>query len=119
MVNDPALRTTQSGISNVNFRIAVRRKFKNADGQYDSDFLNVVAWRQTADYVGNYIHKGDRVSVDGSIQTRSYDANDGSKRYVTEIIAEAVEGLTSRKEAVSEGTGEFKEVSDEKLPWEE
>lgn len=96
MTRDPEARTTQSGISSSTMTVAVQRKFKNQNGTYDADFLNVVAWRQTADYCNKYLHKGSKVAVEGSIQTRSYDAQDGSKRYVTEIIADHVEGLDSR-----------------------
>ena len=96
LANDPEARTTQSGISQSTFRIAVQRRFANQQGVREADFLTVVAWRQTADFCNRYLSKGRRVAVEGSIQTRSYDAQDGSKRYVTEIIAESVEALDSR-----------------------
>lgn len=76
--------------------VAVNRQFKNKDGSYDADFLPVVAWRQTADYCNRYLRKGSKVAVEGTIQTRSYTAQDGNKRYVTEIIADHIEGLDSR-----------------------
>lgn len=88
---DPEMRTTQSGISQCTLRIAVQRRFANADGKRDSDFFNVVCWRNTADFCGKYLEKGRKVAIEGSLQTRSYDAQDGSKRYVTEVIAESVE----------------------------
>ena len=90
---DPEAHTTQSGIARSTFKVAVQRKYKNADGQREADFLTVVAWRQTADFCNQYLKKGRKVAVEGSIQTRSYDAQDGSKRYVTEIIADSVEAL--------------------------
>ena len=77
--------------------VAVNRQFKNKDGSYDADFLPVVAWRQTADYCNRYLHKGSKVAVEGTIQTRNYTAQDGTKRYVTEIIADHIEGLDSRQ----------------------
>ena len=86
----PEAYTTQSGVSRATFRVAVTRPFKRDE----TDFLTVVAWRQAADYCIKYLKKGNKVAVSGSIQTRSYDAKDGSKRYVTEIIADTVEGLT-------------------------
>ena len=89
-------RTTQSGVSCSTFDVAVQRRFKGQDGKREADFLTVVAWRQTADYCNKYLTKGSRVAVEGSIQKRSYTAQDGSKRYVTEIIADNVEGLGSR-----------------------
>ena len=76
--------------------MAVQRDRKNENGTYDADFIPVVAWRQTADYVSRYMHKGSKVAVEGRIQTRTYDAKDGTKRYVTEIQADHVEGLDRR-----------------------
>jgi len=138
LANDPEARTTQSGISQSTFRVAVQRRFANAQGVREADFLTVVAWRQTADFCNRYLTKGRKVAVEGSIQTRSYDAQDGSKRYVTEIIAENVEALGSRNEeggaarprdngptpppaapaapAAPAGNG-FAEVDDDELPF--
>ncbi|MBR1558677.1 MAG: single-stranded DNA-binding protein [Clostridia bacterium] len=98
MANDPEARTTQSGISQSTFRIAVQRRFANPQGVRETDFFTVIAWRQTADFCNRYLSKGRKVAVEGSIQNRSYDAQDGSKRYVTEIIADSVEALGSRSE---------------------
>ncbi len=98
LANDPEAFTTQSGISRSTFRIAVQRRFANAQGVREADFLTVVAWRQTADFCNRYLSKGRKVAVEGSIQTRSYDAQDGSKRYVTEIIADNIEALGSRED---------------------
>lgn len=96
LANDPEPFTTQSGISRSTFRIAVQRRFANAQGVREADFLTVVAWRQSADFCNRYLSKGSKVAVEGSIQTRSYDAQDGSKRYVTEIIADSIESVGSR-----------------------
>ena len=98
LANDPEGRVTQSGISQSTFRIAVQRRFANQQGVREADFFTVIAWRQTADFCNRYLSKGRRVAVEGSIQNRSYDAQDGSKRYVTEIIADSVEALGSRNE---------------------
>ena len=98
---DPEAFTTQSGLTRSTFRIAVQRRFANAQGVREADFLTVVAWRQTAEFCNKYLSKGRRVAVEGSIQVRSYDTQDGSKRYVTEIIAEHVEGLDKRPEGES------------------
>ena len=95
----PEAFTTQSGISRSNFDVAVQREYRNANGTYDADFLPVVAWRQTADFVNRYLSKGNLVAVEGSIQTRKYDAQDGTKRYVTEIIADSVKSLERRENA--------------------
>ena len=126
LCNEPEFATTQSGISRVNFRVGVQRRFKDKQtGQKQADFISVVAWRNTADFVRQYMHKGDLVVVDGEIQTRSYEAQDGSKRYVTEINAEDVrrpiqrategtgnspEGLASLREQGTGMAGDFAEV---------
>lgn len=117
IARDPEARTTQSGISQSTFTVAVQRRFKGQDGQREADFLTVVAWRQTADFCNKYLSKGRKVAVTGSVQTRSYTAQDGSKRYVTEIIADNVETLDKREDKPQDEG--FTEVQDERLPWEE
>lgn len=94
---DPEARTTQSGISQCSFRLAVPRRFANQQGVREADFLNIVAWRGTADFCARYFHKGMRVGVEGSLQTRSWQAQDGSKRYAVEVIADNVEFCESRE----------------------
>ena len=118
LVRDPEARTTQGGISQSTFTVAVDRRFKNKDGKREADFLTVVAWRQTADFCNKYLTKGRMVAVEGSIQTRSYDAQDGSKRYVTEIIADSVEAIGDSKPKPEAKPEEFTEVDNEPLPWE-
>jgi single-strand DNA-binding protein len=98
LASDPEAHTTQSGISRSSFRLAVQRRFANAQGVREADFLPVVAWRQTADFCNRYLLKGRRVAVEGYIQVRSYQAQDGSSRYVTEIIADSVEALGPAKQ---------------------
>ena len=98
LCDNPEAFTTQSGIARSTFRLAVQRRFANAQGVREADFLTVVAWRHTAEFCNKYLLKGRKVAVEGSIQTRSYDAQDGSKRYVTEIIADSVEALGGRQE---------------------
>lgn len=105
--------TTQSGISRSTFKIAVARRFANAQGEREADFFAVVAWRQTAEFCNKYLSKGRKVSVEGTLQNRSYQAQDGSKRMVTEIIADNVEALDKAKK--QDG---FTEVDDADLPWE-
>ena len=97
LVADPETRTTPSGVMVCQFRIAVQRRFANQQGVREADFLNIVAWRQLAELCSRYLSKGRKVAVEGSIQTRSYDAQDGSKRYATEIIADNVEFLGSQQ----------------------
>ena len=89
LTRDPELRTTGSGVSVCSFTIAINRRFKNAEGGYDADFINCVAWRQQAEFVAKYFTKGRMIGLCGSIQTRNYD-KDGQKVYVTEVVADEV-----------------------------
>ena len=98
LARDPESRTTPSGVSCTTFTVACNRRFVNQQGVREADFINCVAWRQNADFVARYLTKGSKVAVEGSIQTRSYDAQDGSKRYVTEIVVDSVESVGSRGE---------------------
>lgn len=95
---DIEFKTTQSGTSVVEFSVAVKRTFKNANGEYESDFFNCVAYNKTAEKVSNYVKKGDLIAVDGKLQTRNYTDREGKKVYVTEIIAENVEFLQGKKQ---------------------
>lgn len=95
LTRDPELRATQSGVSVCSFSIAVNRRFKNQQtGQQETDFINITCWRQLADLCGRYLLKGRKVAVIGSIQTRTYEAQDGSKRSAFEVVADEVEFLT-------------------------
>ena len=131
---DPESRTTQSGISQCTLRLAVQRRFANQQGVREADFFTVICWRQTADFAARYLSKGRRVAVEGSIQNRSYDAQDGSKRYVTEIVADDVEFLSSVQDNsqarqndvppppepmgfTPQANGGFTEVEDDELPF--
>lgn len=84
LARDPELRTTPNGVSVCTFSLAVSRRFKNANGEYDADFISCVAWRQTAEFISKNFAKGRMLGVVGSLQTRSYD-KDGQKHYVTEV----------------------------------
>ena len=96
LTRDPEMRSTSAGIPVCNFSIAVNRRFKNAQtGQQETDFFNIVAWRQLAELCGRYLAKGRKVAVFGSIQTRSYEAQDGRKRTAFDIVADEVEFLSS------------------------
>lgn len=123
IASDPEAYTTQGGVNRSTFRMAVQRKYSNAQGVKESDFFTVVAWRQTADFCNRFLGKGRKVAVEGSIQTRTYDAQDGSKRNVVEIIADSVEALDKgdRNERPAEAPNvapKFEEVEDDQLPWE-
>lgn len=84
---DPELKTTPNGVSVTSFSIGVSRKYSKGE-QPQTDFINIVAWRTTAEFVTKYFRKGNAICICGSIQTRSWTANDGSKRYATEVIAD-------------------------------
>lgn len=112
------MRNTQSGVVTCSFRLAVNRRFKNAAGERVSDFFTVVCWRQTAEFVMRYFNKGDAIAIEGSLQTRSYDAHDGSKRYVTEIVADNAEFAGSKHDRPDEPAPDgFTEVDDGELPF--
>lgn len=91
LTRDCDVRYTTSGKCVCQFTLAVDRPFTNQDGQREADFIPVVIWGKTAELAGNSLQKGHRVLVRGRIQTRSYDAKDGSKRYVTEVVADSME----------------------------
>lgn len=103
LTRDPEMRATQSGVSVCNFSFAVNRRFKDVDGKAQTDFFNIVTWRQLADICGKFLMKGKKVAIVGSIQTRTYEAQDGSKRSTFDIVADEVEFLTTAGEA--QGTG--------------
>lgn len=95
LTKDPELKTTGSGVSVCSFTIAVNRRFRNAEGNYDADFINCVAWRQQAEFLSKFFSKGRMVGLVGSIQTRSYD-RDGQRVYVTEVVADEISFVDSK-----------------------
>ena len=135
LTKDPETMTTSSGITKCNFTVACQRRFANAQGVREADFIPVVCWRQTAELCARYLSKGRKVAVEGSIQTRSYDAQDGTKRYVTEIIADNVEFVGPREDGAARprtdnpppvqeppagygmNNGGFTEIDDDELPF--
>ena len=108
---DPELKQTQSGIAVVSFSLAVNRRFtRGADGQNNSqaDFINCVAWRQTAEFISRYFKKGSSLCVTGSIQTRTWTDNTGAKRYATDVVVDEAMFVDSR----SDSTGSASYVPD-------
>lgn len=105
LTKDPELSTTTSGISVCRLTLAVQRKFENADGEREADFINIVAWRKLAETCHKYLAKGRKCGIVGTIQTRSYDAQDGSKRYVTEVVAEELEFLSAKPQGEENADG--------------
>lgn len=98
LVADPELRTTTTGRSVCSFRIAVDRSYAKAGEQRQADFINIVAWEATANFVARYFKKGSMIALQGQLQTRTYDANDGTKRNIVEVIAREVSFCGSRAE---------------------
>ncbi len=121
LTKDPELTTTNSGISVCRFTLAVSRRFVGASGERETDFLNIVAWRSQAENCSKYLKKGSKCAVTGSIQTRSYDAQDGSKRYVTEITADEVEFISTKNDGFGaekkDDVAELQPIDDDTLPF--
>lgn len=96
LTRDPELRYTPNGIAVANFTVAINRPFRNQQGEQEADFVNCVAWRKQAENLANYMRKGSLIGVDGRIQTRSYDNQEGRRVFVTEVLAESITFLESR-----------------------
>lgn len=111
------LTQTASGVSVAKFNLAVQRKFKNGDGEYETDFLNIVVWRNTAEFCKKYVKKGDRIGVVGSIQVRSYETQNGEKRYVTEIVADEIELLSPKEKSEEQEKPKEQNIDDGTLPF--
>ena len=104
---DPELKQTPSGVAVVSFSIAINRRYqsKSADGAQaqQADFINVVAWRQTAEFISRYFRKGSAICITGSIQTRTWQDQQGQKRYATEVVADEAMFVDSKNESSSAG----------------
>lgn len=120
-VADPEVKVTQNGTPVAQYRLAVQRDYAGPDGKKAADFVSVIAWRHNAEFANRFIKKGVKIAVTGSLQSRSYDAQDGSKRYVTEVIAdrqEFCERAESRENAPLPGAPDvMTEVDDDELPY--
>ena len=106
ITRDPELRMTGNGISVCSFTVAVQRRYTNQQGERQADFIPVVCWRGLAENCGKYLKKGSKVGVCGTIQVRNYEANDGSRRYVTEVVADEVEFLNTKEKREQGATGD-------------
>lgn len=107
MTADPELKQTASGVSVLSFTIAVNRSYvsKNSEqGERQADFINVVAWRSTAEFISKYFRKGSAICVSGSIQTRNWQDQQGQKRYATEVVADEAMFVESRSESTSQSS---------------
>ena len=103
LTKDPELRSTTTGISVCSFSIGVSRRFQNQNGERETDFFNIVVWRKQGETAAKYLRKGSQVAISGQIQIRNYEAKDGTKRYVTEIIADEVQFLRSSNSDSKDG----------------
>lgn len=115
LTKEPEQRTTSSGIAVTSFTVAVNRRYKTQDGQQQTDFINCVAWRGTAEFVAKYFSKGSRIGVVGTIQTRTYNDQNGNKRYVTEVVADEVEfaGSKTQNQDMQKPTEQESRTADE------
>lgn len=117
----PEARTAQTGNTVCTFTLAVDRPYVDKQtGKREADFIPIVTFKHSADYAHKYLDKGSLCAVVGSIQTRTYDAQDGTRRYVTEVLADRVEGLDRRKDAPAHGAPEppgVVEADDDELPF--
>lgn len=127
---DPELATTNSGVAVCRFSIAVQRRFQNADGEREADFFNIVVWRAAGENCAKFLKKGSKCAVVGRLQNSSYEAQDGTKRYTTEIVADEVEFLSSRnsdsgetpsasasKPVAKKESSELEPIDDDSLPF--
>jgi len=112
LTTKPELRYTGSNLPFARFSLAVNRTFSNAQGQREADFINIVVWRKQAENVCNFLDKGSLVSVEGRIQTGSYDDKDGNKRYTMEVVADSVQFLESKSQSQNRG-----QMSNEPSPY--
>lgn len=102
LTRDPELRYTPQGVPVASFSLAVDRSFTNQQGQREADFIDCVAWRKLGETVGNHLTKGRLVAVEGRLQIRSYEAQDGSKRRAAEVVCDSVRFLDRPREGQSE-----------------
>lgn len=119
LTRDPEMKYTQSGIAVTRFTLACERPFTGQDGKKEADFIDCVVWRKQAENVAQYLKKGNMAGVDGRLQISSYEAQDGSKRYRAEVVADSVrflepKGASGQSQPTSSGWGQAQETKSEK-----
>lgn len=114
LTKDPELKTTQNGNSVCSFTLAIDRRFKNQQGERETDFIPIVAWRQTAELAARYFSKGSKMALVGTIQPRSWEDDNGERRYITEVIADEIYFADSKRQQNDQG---HMPPSDEELPF--
>ena len=117
LTRDPELRYTGNNTAVASFSLAVNRNFTNQQGEREADFINIVVWRKQAENVKNYLTQGSQVAIDGRIQTRNYEDNNGQKRYVTEVVADNVEFLGSKNSSGNNNFNNDKSSPEEVTPY--
>ena len=104
LTETPELKKTSNDTSVTSFSLAVNRKFKNVAGEYETDFINIVAWKQTAEFIANYFQKGQLVAIEGSIQVRKYQDKDGNNRTAVEVVANQAHFAEKKQDGASAST---------------
>lgn len=116
--NSPEIRHTTNNQVVCRFTLAVTRRFKNQAGDYEADFINCVAFSKTAELIGNYVEKGQQLALEGRIQTGSYTAQDGSKKYTFDVVVENITFINSRKSASERKESESTTTNEQSDPFE-
>ena len=116
ITKDPELKYTNNNIPVVQFTIAVNRTYQSKTGEKQADFINCVVWRQQAENFAKYMRKGSLIGIDGQIQTRNYDDPNGVRRYVTEIMCDAIHFLESKSSGRSDNFGDYSDMNQQYNP---
>ena len=119
LTKDPDLRYTTSGVPVASFTLAVNRTYSNEQGERQADFINCVVWRKPAENTANYLRKGSLAGVEGRLETRSYDGNDGKKVFVTEVVCDSIQFLEPKQDSAPGPKKEQKtlDITDDDLPF--
>lgn len=107
IVNDLEVRQTQSGVACLQFTVAVERNFKNSNGEYDTDFISCVAWRETCEFIAKYFSKGKMIAVEGQLRSRTYEDKNGTKHYITEVYVDSASFTGEKSQEQNSGFGGF------------
>ncbi|MDW4095136.1 single-stranded DNA-binding protein [Staphylococcus saprophyticus] len=116
LTKDPEFRTTPSGVSVANFTLAVNRTFTNAQGEREADFINVVVFRKQAGNVNNYLFKGHLAGVDGRMQSRSYENDEGKRIFVTEVVADSVQFMEPKSQSKGQSQQQSGQANPQQAP---
>ncbi|MFP5162588.1 single-stranded DNA-binding protein [Staphylococcus equorum] len=116
LTKDPEFRTSPSGVSIATFTLACNRSFKNKNGEQEADFINIVTFRKQAENVNNYLNKGNLAGVDGRIQSRSYDNQEGKRVFVTEVVADSVQFLEPKSQSNGQSQQQSGQAKSQQAP---